>query len=112
LSKKKWKVVFTKHALEDLKTLDGSLRGPVGKAIDKVSANPLPQSEGGYGKPLGNKAGMDLAGLLKIKLKKSGVRIVYSIKRSDEEMTIVIIGVRANDEVYAEASKRMVHESE
>ena len=51
------------------------------KAIEKVSQNPLPNYEGGYGKPLGNRVASQLAGYYKIKLRKSGLRVVYSIVR-------------------------------
>ena len=62
--------------------------------------------EGGYGKPLGNKGGHDLTGLLKIKLKDAGLRVVYKLIRTETEMIIVVIGARADDEVYDIASKR------
>jgi mRNA interferase RelE/StbE len=44
-----WRVEYLKEAVEDLKRLDHSQRLQVLKAIDKVSTNPLPQNEGGYG---------------------------------------------------------------
>ena len=44
-----WQVEYFKEAVEDLKRLDYSPRLQVLKAIDKVSSNPLPQTEGGYG---------------------------------------------------------------
>ena len=64
-----WKVSYFDEALEDLKKMDNSQRKQVLKAIDKVKTNPLPQNEGGYGKPLGNKRGINLTNLYKIKLK-------------------------------------------
>lgn len=51
----KWDVVYLPEALDDLRGLDGSQRILVRKAIQKVTANPLPEYEGGYGKVLGNK---------------------------------------------------------
>ena len=79
----KWKVEYLPAALQDRRRLDGSVRKTVDKAIDKVSTNPLPVDEGGYGKPLGNKSGNNLTGLLKIKLKASGIRIIYQIVREN-----------------------------
>lgn len=76
-----WNVKALPEAEKDILALDGSLRRQVLKAIDKVRQNPLPMTEGGYGKPLGNKGGTDLSGLLKIKLKASGICIVYQIKK-------------------------------
>ena len=101
-----WDVEYLKDAVRDMERLDGSQLLLVRKAIKKVSMNPLPQSEGGYGKPLGNKAGHNLSGLLKIKLKSSGIRIVYSLLRKDGKMVIIVIGIRADNEVYDLAASR------
>ncbi len=102
-----WKVEFTAEAEKDLAALDRSQRLQVDKAILKVSQNPLPQSEGGYGKPLGNKQSHNLTGLFKIKLVKLGIRIVYTLVRTDELMKIIVIAARADDEVYDAASQRI-----
>ena len=48
----------------------------------------------GYGKPLGNQNRSSFSGLLKIKLKKDGLRIVYKLVKENEQMLIVVIGVR------------------
>ena len=101
-----WKVVYLPEAEKDLKALDGSQRILVLKAIKKVSANPLPMEEGGYGKPLGNQASSRLAGLFKIKLRAAGLRIVYKLIRTETEMLVVVIGARADDEVYELAERR------
>ena len=110
LSLNNWKVVFLPQAEADRKSLDGSVRKQVDKAILKVSENPLPVNEGGYGKPLGNKNAVNLTGLLKVKLKSSGIRIVYQLIRDGEMMKIIIIGIREDNEVYREAAERMKHE--
>ena len=52
-----WKITFLEEALQDLTKLDGSVRARVLKGLSKVSQNPLPASQGGYGKPLGHKNG-------------------------------------------------------
>lgn len=106
-----WEVLYLPEAENDLKKLDGSQRILVLKAIKKVQNNPLPQSEGGYGKPLGNKGGRNLTNLLKIKLKASGIRIVYSIKRQAEQMFIIVIGIREDEEVYNIAESRKNNET-
>lgn len=103
----KWRVEYKKKAWEDFQELDASQKDQVAKAIRKVKTNPLPQREGGYGVELGNKAGLDLSGCLKIKLKKAGIRVVYQLKRDKGRMVIVIIGMRAELEVYKEAVKRL-----
>lgn len=74
-----WKVEYLPEAEKDLKGLDGSQRNLVLKAIKKVQQNPLPVDEQGYGKPLGNHNSTNLAGLLKIKLRSAGLRIVYPV---------------------------------
>lgn len=101
-----WRVVYLPEAEKDLKSLDGSQRILVLKAIKKVSTNPLPMEEGGYGNPLGNHAATKLTGLLKVKLKAAGIRIVYKLIRTETEMLIVVIGARADDEVYETAQNR------
>lgn len=101
-----WQVEYLKEAVEDLKRLDHGQRLQVLKAIDKVSGNPLPQNEGGYGKPLGNRDSTRLAGYLKIKLKKLGLRVVYKLIREKDVMKVIIVSARADDEVYLLAQKR------
>lgn len=101
-----WKLVYLPEAAKDLKNLAGNQRLLVVKAINKVLQNPLPVSEGGYGKPLGNKQGNDLSGFLKIKLKSAGIRVIYKLIRTETEMLIVVIGARADDEVYEAAHYR------
>jgi mRNA interferase RelE/StbE len=100
----KWKLAYLPEAEKDLKDLDGSQRILVQKAIKKVQNNPLPVDENGYGKPLGN----NLTGFLKIKLRAAGLRVVYKILRIDNVMIIIVIGVRADEEVYDIARKRAV----
>ncbi len=103
-----WNVVYLPEAVKDMKKLAGNQQILVAKAIKKVSQNPLPENEGGYGKPLGNHNDTKLAGLMKIKLKSAGLRIVYQLIRTDTEMIIVVIGARADDEVYDIAQKRVL----
>jgi mRNA interferase RelE/StbE len=102
-----WKIEYTKEALNDLKALDNTQQIQVIKAIKKVSENPLPKTEGGYGKPLGNRISSKLAGYMKIKLVRLGIRIVYAIIRKDYVMRIIIISVRDEESVYKIADKRV-----
>ena len=103
-----WEIKYHPLAKEELARLDGSVRKIVLKGIIKVSANPKPQSEGGYGKPLGNKAGNDLTGLLKIKYRDIGIRVVYKLVEDEKthEMYILVISARADNEVYDLDGKR------
>ena len=102
-----YKVIFTDAAVSDLALFNKSLQKVIRKAIDKVSLNPLPKNEGGYGTPLGNKRGNNLTGLCRIKLLKLGIRVVYQLIRTDDVMKIIIIAARADDEVYKQAAKRI-----
>jgi len=101
-----WRIVFLPEAEKDFAALDGSQRILVRKMLMRVSENPLPETEGGYGKALGKKGKNDLTGLLKIKLKASGLRIVYKLERTEKGMLIVVIGARSDNEVYEIAGKR------
>ncbi|MBO4628547.1 MAG: type II toxin-antitoxin system RelE/ParE family toxin [Treponema sp.] len=103
-----WEIKYHPLAKEELAKLDGSIRKIVLKGIIKVSANPKPQSEGGYGKPLGNKGGNNLSGLLKIKYRDIGIRVVYKLLENEKthEMYILVISARADNEVYDLAGKR------
>ncbi|MCX6053832.1 MAG: hypothetical protein NTZ74_02760 [Chloroflexi bacterium] len=49
-----WVVEYIKEAEGDLKGFDHTQQLHVLKAIKKVSSNPLPNTKGGYGKPLGS----------------------------------------------------------
>jgi len=102
-----WDIDYFKKAEKDLAALNNSVSVRVLKAINKVALNPLPQSEGGYGKPLGNNQSSKLAGCMKIKLKSLGLRVVYQLVRKDTVMKIVIISVRDDDDVYKEAERRI-----
>ena len=65
------------------------------------------RKEGGYGKPLGNKGGINLSGFLKIKLRDLGIRVVYKLVRTETQILIIIIGARVDDEVYEAAKDRI-----
>jgi len=103
---KYWNVVFLPAAEKERDEMESSARIQVDKAIRKVSQNPLPKSEGGYGNPLGHKQGKNLTGLLKIKLKKLGIRVVYKLVREKETMCIIVVAARADSEAYETAEFR------
>lgn len=103
-----WSIKYHPEAQKELDNLDGSVRNQVLKGIIKVSENPVSQSEGGYGKPLGNKGNINLTGYFKIKYKKIGIRVVYKLVKDEitNEMYILVISARADDEVYKIAGER------
>ena len=102
-----WNIEYLRAAEKDLENLDKSGKLQVLKAIEKVSENPLPQSEGGYGKPLGNHQSSKLSGYFKIKLVKLGIRIVYGLIRENDIMKIIVVSVREDETVYKLAEKRI-----
>ena len=101
-----WEIEFLEEAEKDMKKLDHSAQVQVLKGIRKVSQNPLPVEEGGYGQPLGNKIGINLTNLMKIKFRDIGIRVVYKIERIDGIMKIIVISARTDEQVYKEAAKR------
>lgn len=102
-----WDVKYLPEALDDLDELDGSQRKLVLKSIEKVRKNPLSQQEGGYGKLLGKRGNTDLTGFLKIKVRASGLRLVYKVIKQEDRMLIVVIGAREDEEVNSIAEKRI-----
>jgi len=101
-----WEIEFLPEADRDMDELDGAVKALVFKGIKKVSQNPLPQQEGGYGKPLGNKGGTNLTSLLKIKFRDIGIRVVYKVIREDTVMKIIVVSARTDEKVYREAARR------
>ena len=102
-----FKVLYDEAAVKDMLKLDKALRLRVHKKILEVAQNPLPITEGGRGFPLGNKMGLNLSEFFKIKLQGIGIRAVYELKRIDNEMVIIVVGVRDEEAVYREAVKRI-----
>ena len=98
-----WSIEFLPEANDDLGRLDGLVRPQILKGIRKVSQDPLSD---GYGKPLGNLSGSYLSGLMKIKFKKIGIRVVYKVEITDNVMKIIIISARSDNQVYEEVEKR------
>ena len=101
-----WSVEFLEEAKKDMKKLERSASLQVLKGIQKVSRNPLPVQEGGYGKPLGNKNGANLTNLLKIKFRDLGIRVIYKVERVEDVMKIIVISARTDEQVYREAARR------
>lgn len=94
------------EAQEDIDKMDGSIRIQVLAGIRKVSKNPLPKNEGGYGTPLGNKDGNNLTGFFKIKFRDISIRVVYTLVRSEQVMNIIVVSDREDNKSYKLAQKR------
>ena len=95
-----WRIEFLQEAEKDMKKLDHSVQIQVLKGIRKVSQNPLPVEEGGYGKPLGNKSGTNLTNFMKIKFRDLGIRVVYKVEQVEGVMKIIIVSARKDEQVY------------
>ena len=102
----KWTVEFIKEAQKDLQRLNPYNQRLILKAISKTAERPLPPPDG-IGKPLGNHSAANLSGFYKIKLRDLGYRVVYSLEIENGVMKIIIIFVRADEEVYKEAERRI-----
>lgn len=57
---------------------------------------------------MGNKDGNNLTGLLKIKFRDIGIRVVYTLIENEkkQQMYILVISSRADNEVYNLSAKR------
>ena len=102
-----WKRRFTPEADKDMDKLAGNQRKVVFKAINKVLENPLPFTEGGYGKPLGNKHGYNLTGYCEIKLRGQGLRVIYKLEKDEMVMLNIVVDKRSDEEVYRIAFERL-----
>lgn len=99
--------MYSKQADKDMSKLDNHQRILIRKAITKVSKNPLPFTQGGFGIPLGNKHGFDLTGFNEIKLRGQNLRVIYYLKNEEMIMNNIMIGKRSDFEVYSETYKRI-----
>ena len=95
-----WRVEWLEEAAKDMRKLGKAEQKQVLKGIAKVSENPLPSSQGGYGKPLRNANRAHLAGLCKIKFRDLGIRVVYKPVLKEGTMVIIVVGVRTDGEAY------------
>ncbi|PST47639.1 addiction module toxin RelE [Bifidobacterium callitrichos] len=101
-----WKRLYLPEAEKDIARFDPSVQSQIIRGIVRASENPLPDSEGGYGKPLRNGSKTKLAGLCKLKFERINVRVVYKPVRTEQEMLVIVVGVRTDDEVYRIADTR------
>ena len=96
---KNWKVKLTEDTKQDFKSLEGSQRKLVLKQLLKLEKNPY------YGKPLGNKLGLDLTGYYKLYADKKKIRIIYTLET--DTVKIIAIDKREDLKVYKIASERI-----
>jgi len=90
----KFDVILTGESKKDFDKLDGSIKKYVLKKLILLETNPF------LGKPLGNKAGIDLTGYYKLYVFKKKIRIIYKIIDQKLIITIISIGKRENLAAY------------
>lgn len=100
----KYKVVVEKEVSKDIKKLRLSKDQIIAlyQKIKRISENPHSKVDGGYGEPLKG----PLKGLLKFRFDHD-YRVVYQLKMSNEEMQVIIVGLRKDKKVYKETLKRL-----
>jgi mRNA interferase RelE/StbE len=99
--------MYFEKAEKELAELDKSQRVGIAKKIDEVLKNPLPKTTGARGIPLGNKAGTKLANCLEVKHRGLGLRAIYQLLRSREDMYVFVVSKREDNEAYKIAEKRL-----
>ncbi len=100
----KFAVYYHPAVKEDIKKLrfNQKSRRQLKKKIEMIAKNPFPKSLGGLGEPLRGK----LKNLLKFRFNKH-YRVVYQLILEDDKMNILIVGLRADGEVYRQAETRL-----
>jgi mRNA interferase RelE/StbE len=97
-------IQFIPEAVNDYKSLDGSIKTLVNEKIDKLKENPF------LGESLGNKNNIDLTGYYKIYVAKKSYRIVYRIVKNEIEIIEIWgIGKRDKMEIYKKVVKRITN---
>ena len=95
-------IQFIPEAVQDYRSLDGSIKKLVNEKIDKLKENPF------LGEALGNKNNMDLTGYYKIYVAKKAYRIVYRIVKNEIKIVEIWgIGKRDKMEIYKIVGKRL-----
>lgn len=97
-TKHRYTLRFMPEALEEWRNLDGSVQVNLKKLLAKRLDNPHV--------PGGELQGQ-LAGCYKIKLRKQGVRLVYSVEEDHLLVTVVAVDKREDGAAYESATERL-----
>lgn len=92
-----YKLRFHELALAEWKKLDGSVREPLKKKLEERLDNPRIPSAALSG----------MADCYKIKLKQIGYRLVYRVDDNVVFVTVISVGRRDREKVYAAAQSRL-----
>jgi mRNA interferase RelE/StbE len=99
-----FEIQFIQEAVNDYRSLDGSIKKLVTEKIEKLKENPF------LGEALGNKNNIDLTGYYKIYAAKKTYRIVYRIVKNEIEIVEIWgIGKRDKMEIYKIIGKRILN---
>lgn len=93
----KWKA----EAEEEFRSLDKAIQQQAFTQFKKLAHSPE------LGKPLGDKAGLDLTGYRKLYFFQKKYRILYELHQKNQEVIIYAIGKREDMKVYQELAKRL-----
>ena len=96
----RFNVLLIQEAKKDFEKLDGSIKKQILKKLILLETNPF------LGKPLGNRAGIDLTGYYKLYAYKKRIRIVYEIRNEALIIMVISIGKREDFTVYLQALLR------
>ena len=96
--KHKYRLLFLPSALKECKALDGAVKEPLRKLLQKRLNSPHVPGEALYG---------ELHGYYKIKLKKQGIGLVYGVE--DDALIVMVMAVdkRENGVVYQSVMHRV-----
>ncbi len=89
------------EAEQEFDKLDKSIQKLALPQFNKLIKSPQ------LGLPLGNKAGMDLSGYMKMYFFRKKYRIVYNIDESKNTVTIFAVGKRERMAVYQQMIKKL-----
>ncbi|WP_321277445.1 type II toxin-antitoxin system RelE/ParE family toxin [Thiomicrorhabdus indica] len=88
---------FDERALKEWKQLDGSVRSQLKKKLEKVIENPKVKK---------NEL-RELDNCYKIKLRKSGYRLIYQVQDERVVVFVIAIGKRDKEQAYRDATYRI-----
>lgn len=98
----RYKVLLTREAAADFRSLDGSVKPVVARQLKKLEESPH------LGHSLGNLRGFDLTGYYKLYALKKSIRIVYRIVEDEVVVEVVGVGRREDLEIYAQVARRLL----
>lgn len=95
----KYRLKFLPEALEEWNALDGSIKTVLRKALRKRLENPRPPGSHLHG---------DLRNCYKIKLRKQGYRLIYSVE--DDVLVVLVLAIDKREDLaaYRSAVERLL----